>query len=156
MQRAGVTYRMAWILGLVVLAGGGCSWIMGPEPALDGDTIAVRIDAGIVFLRMRITPDAHMDALFEGRVVADDQGCLRLDSVDRHTVVWPAGYDFTAADGAVRILDADGSPVGVVGDAFRFGGGEVTSLHDGLGFTRADRELAEAHCPGRYWIVAGE
>lgn len=121
------------------------------------DGIEARVGAGVTFLVMTMTPEASMDALFEGRVVADEAGCLRLDGPDPATVVWPQGTAIEEEDdGTIRIVSGDGEVVGHVGGAFALGGGEVPSLHDGLGFTQADRDLAETHCPGRYWIVAPE
>lgn len=40
-----------------------------------------------------------------------------------------------------------------MGGSFSLGGGEVPELSDTMGFTQADRDLAEDHCPGRYLIV---
>ncbi len=142
------------VLTLVAIAVGACSSLTDVDPlAIEADTIEARIGSGIVFISMKVSPTDAMSALFEGAVIADEEGCLRLDSVDEHAVVWPNGYGFDDTGGTVRILDAEGGLVGRVGDDFDLGGGEVTSLHDGLGFTQADRDLAEEHCPGRYWIV---
>lgn len=109
--------------------------------------------AHVVFMTQNVVPAATMDALFQGRVVADRAGCLRLDSPDPPTVVWPHGYRVRVGPDGVRILDRDGHTVGSVGKRFSLGGGEVPALADGMGFTEADRELAESRCPGRYWIV---
>lgn len=68
--------------------------------------------------------------------------------------MWPKGYGFDAKGDDVRILDAAGARVGTVGGAFKFGGGEVPYLHEGLGFTPDDRAFAEARCPGRFWIAS--
>lgn len=142
----------------VLVSLGACSPATGPQlkDVIEADGVAARIGSDVVFLIMTFTPGTHMQALFQGRVTADADGCLRLDLPDAHTVVWPEGYDFESVDGAIRIVSGSGEPVGTVGEEFALPGGEVTSLHDGLGFTSADRELAEAHCPGRYWIVAAE
>ncbi|HUG41028.1 MAG TPA: hypothetical protein VMM12_11105 [Longimicrobiales bacterium] len=150
--------RTPVLLALGALAAGACSSVTGiaPQDTVAADNIEARIGAGVVFLTMTFTPDASMDALFEGPVTADENGCLRLVSADLHTVVWPHGHSFEQVGGTIRILDASGDLVGRVGETFRLPGGEVESLHDGLGFTQADRDLAESHCPGRYWIVAPE
>lgn len=154
MLRTGATDRVIVVLALAAIAVGACSSLTDLGPlSIEADTIEARMGSGVVFIGMKVSPTESMSALFEGAVVADEEGCLRLDSVDRHTVVWPHGYGFDAAGGTVRILDAQGGLVGRVGEDFDLGGGEVTSLHDGLGFTQADRDLAEEHCPGRYWIV---
>lgn len=149
--------RAVGVLALLVMPAGACSspTESGAAQLFRADMIEARIEAEVVFLSMRTNPAAHMDALFVGAVVVDEGGCLRLDSPDRHTVVWPVGYGLTTAGGTIRILDAQGDLVGRVGESFRLGGGEVTSLRDAMGFTAADRALATTHCPGRYWIVSG-
>ena len=147
---------MGAFLALAAVAAGACSspTDSGAVQLQEADTIEARVGSGIVFIAMRVVPTHHMDALSQARVLEDAQGCLRLDSADRHTVVWPHGWGFEAAGDGVRILDEDGVLVGQVGEEFSLGGGEVTSLPASMGFTDADRQLAEEHCPGRYWIVA--
>lgn len=139
---------LAPVLALLLL--GGCS------PSGDGGPSAplpsVLLDETL-FLAQSEAPDAVMDALFEGRVTRDDDGCLRLDTPDAHTVVWPLGFSLTADDGELVVRDAGGDAVGRVGGPFRLGGGEVASLHDGIAMTPEDRQDARASCPGRYWIV---
>lgn len=124
----------------------------GPVEITSAENIEARIGPSVTFLTLKVDMAESMSALFEGEVVLDDAGCLRLGSPDGPTAVWPRGYGFETGLG-IRILDAGGSVVGRVGGSFRLGGGEVPSLHDGLGFTQADRDLAAAHCPGRYWII---
>ena len=155
MRHKGTGHRVGVLLALAAMAAGACSSPTASEAIqfLKADTIEARIGSGIVFLAMRVVPTAHMEALSEAQILLDAQGCLRRGSADRHTMVWPHGWTFDAAGDGIRILDEDGALVGHVGEAFSLGGGEVTSLPDHMGFTDADRELAEAHCPGRYWIV---
>lgn len=106
-----------------------------------------------VFLTLDATPDAWMDALYEGPVRWDAAGCLRLESSDRHTVVWPVGFDLVRRGGQLRVVDAEGREVGQIGGTFRLTGGEVPSLHDGVPMSAETRAEAERRCPGRYWIV---
>lgn len=80
---------------------------------------------------------------------------MTRESSSEVTVVWPKGYGFRTADDAVVITDATGGVVGTAGAEISIPGGEVEDLLDGLGFTAEDRALAEARCPGSYWIVAG-
>lgn len=135
----------------VAVAAVGCS-----DPAtapLGDDGLRAHDQAGVTLLTQNVVQDVVMEALFQGRVVADDAGCLRLDSPDHHTVVWPQGYTAQGVFGNVWIRDSDGAVVGRVGESFSLGGGEVTELSDAMGFSQADRDLAEDLCPGRYWIV---
>ena len=97
-------------------------------------------------------PSAVMDALFTGRVIEDAQGCLRLDSPDRHTVIWPQGFQLAARGGSAAVLDGGGREVGTIGASFRLGGGEVTQVPVDM-LTAADAQVAAARCPGRYWLA---
>ena len=107
----------------------------------------------VIFLSQNVTQTVVMEALFEGRVVVDPAGCIRLDSPDPATVVWPKGFTISGSGAALRVRDASGRDIGRIGESFRLGGGEVSSLHEGIGVSAADRQRAETHCTGRYWIV---
>jgi hypothetical protein len=110
-------------------------------------------DDDILFLVQTVVPDVVMDALFVGRVVVDPAGCVRLDSVDDATVVWPKAFALDARDGALRVLNAQQQEAGRIGGTFRLAGGEVPFLH-GQSVSAADRARAATRCPGRYWMVA--
>lgn len=139
--RNGGRFILPLVIGLVTTAGGGC------------EAIPVASDEGSpVFFTQSEVPDAHMDALFEGPVVRDEAGCLRLSSADGATVVWPTG--FTLDDGGL-VRDAEGQVIGRIGSSFQIPGGEVPILHDGLAVSDEVRSRAETHCPGRYWIAGG-
>lgn len=146
--------RGAGLLGAAALLGAGACSSTSPTGIDPEPTLEIVEDAGVVLMTQNVIPTATMEALFEGRVVADEDGCLRLDSADGHTVVWPHGYGLSGGIGQVRILDRDGEPVGTVGGEFSLGGGEVTELLEAMGFTADDRARAEERCPGRYWIVS--
>lgn len=146
----------AGLLALVVTAA-GCSSPMAPGLELvRGDGIEARVGPEVVFIGMKIVPEVNMEALYEGRVTADESGCLRMEGEDRHTVVWPKGYGVVTANGGFEIIDDAGAVIGRVGGEFRVPGGEVPYLHEGIGFTEADRALAEAYCPGKFWIMSPE
>jgi hypothetical protein len=143
----------ATLLSLVI-ASTACNSPSAPgQELLAADAIQAQRSDGLVFLTMRITPEAHMEALFEGAVVRDEAGCLRLDSPDAATVVWPRGWSFEQRDDALRILNAAGQLAASVGEQLTLPGGEVETLPSVWGFTQADRDLAGSQCPGRYWIV---
>jgi hypothetical protein len=108
----------------------------------------------VVFLAMDAEQNVYPDALFQGRVTLDAQGCLRLATADQHTVIWPHGYTLEADGGELRVKAAGGREVGAVGGSFRFGGGELTSLEHVGHLSATTRAQAEARCPGRYWMAA--
>lgn len=146
--------HVATVVLLLAVTLSGCeSPTAAEEELIVADALQARLSGELVFLAMRITPAAHMDALFEGAVVSDEAGCLRLDSSDAATVVWPRYWSLERRDDTVRILDADGHFVASLGERLSLPGGEVETLPAAMGFTEADRELAGNRCPGRYWIV---
>lgn len=126
----------------------GCSTVQ--EPVAPG-AYAYGAVVPVMFSRTQ-EPAVFMEALFTGRVVADGEGCIRLDSPDRHTVVWPRGFRVAPRGQSWVVLDAAGAEVGSIGASFRLGGGEVTQLPADM-LTAADREKAATRCPGRYWLA---
>ena len=141
-------HRRVAIAGTALLAA-ACS---SPEDVLSFDPLSFQERTGIVFVGQNETPTVVMEALFEGRVVADAAGCLRFDSPDPAMVVWPKGFAMMQSGDDMLVRDAAGREIGRIGGTFRLGGGEVSSLQNAA-VSAADRERAATHCPGRYWIV---
>lgn len=115
-----------------------------PLDSLEGDTY---------FIRQPERPRSVMDALFQGRVVRDERGCLRLQPPADATVVWPFGSTLEARSSGQWVVEAGGNEMGKIGGLFSFGGGEVPFLHVGLGFQQPDITQIQTRCPGRFWIV---
>lgn len=131
---------------LAILAAGACSTEEGPLVGTpDGETL---------FLTAAAPQPIHMQALYEGRVQRDEQGCLRLETQDRHVVVWPFGFELENRGGATYVEDPARRAIGRIGGSFRFGGGEVPSV-EAADLSPDSRALAQSRCPGRYWIVGG-
>ena len=128
------------------------------DPSASTGTRANLVDdpSAVVFLAFDESQSAYMDALFQGWVTRDAQGCLRLDAGDRDTVIWPHGYTLEIRGEVLVVKDAQGRQVGTVGGSFRFGGGEVTSLEQVSHLSAATRARAEESCPGRYWFASPE
>lgn len=153
--------RLVWlvvaVLGTITLgcwdaAGPGT----GPELEIADFLMVSHHESGLLFIQRNEPAETSMDALYEGSVTLDEAGCLRADP-DAGTpvaIVWPFGFDVRFGGDAIRIVDGDGEVFGTVGSDFELAGGLVDALHDGLGFTAADRALAEARCPGKFWVVA--
>lgn len=138
--------RMAAVAALAALALGGCT---SSPPEGTASLLDVPAHGEVLFLTQNAVPDGFMEALFVGRVIADAAGCLRLDGPDPATVVWPFRF---ILDPRGRVLDSLGTEIGRIGGSFRLGGGEVT-LHAGIAMSEAVKQVAEARCPGRFWIV---
>lgn len=148
---------IAAVLGTVVL---GCSEATGPDAALDVETadhlVVSHYESGLLFIQRNAPAETSMAALYQGPITRDEAGCMRRepDAGVPVAVVWPFGFDVHIGDDAIAVLDGQDEVVGTVGDEFELAGGIVDSLHDGLGFTDADRALAQARCPGKFWVVA--
>jgi hypothetical protein len=138
-------------LSLAGLVAAACGDAVDPG-ADETPALAVEDREGIVLMTQTVVPLVAMDALYEGRVVADEKGCLRLDTPTASAVVWPYGYDVESRDDGIVVVDGEGAEVGTVGGGFSLAGGEVSELSDAMGFTSEDRSRAAASCPGRYWI----
>ena len=92
---------------------------------------------------------AGMDALLEGTLILDENGCLRvqhesMSPAEAPVIIWH--YDFSLAINGeeIVVLNGDGEPVGRVGEWTRMGGGESGTV--------VEPEMPEA-CPGPYWIL---
>lgn len=141
--------RDAALLSLALLAT-GCSSGAGDGPSLN----AVDDPSHTVLLTQARPQDVVMEALFDGRVFRDGQGCLRLEmqGTERHTAVWPYGFTLETRGGELHVVDPRRRSIGRVGGSFRFGGGEVPGA-EWLDVTEEKRALARSRCPGRYWVV---
>lgn len=108
-----------------------------------------------LFLVQSEPATAVMEAFFQGRVVRDAAGCLRLEASgsDGATVVWPHGFTLDTAGDELRVRDDGAREVGRIGGEFRFGGGFVQTLHEGIPIAGSPRAEAAARCPGSFWIV---
>lgn len=140
--RSGATLAL-----LMALALPGCS---GEGLLNSGD------DQQAVFL-VHKTPHANaMDALYEGSVDLDPQGCLRVESSGGVTVViWPYGFNLRTRSGGLYVENADGRTVGQIGGDFRMGGGQVDAEHVDTYLSQADRTRAEVCHADKYWIANG-
>ena len=93
-----------------------------------------------------------MEALYIGSVV-EIEGCLRASvDLEGHTIVWPPGFSMATEGDKYIVKNEEGVKVGTIGESFEFGGGEVSTLWEGI-VDDATRTAALNRCPGKYWIV---
>ena len=155
MSRSVRTTKWVALSVMAVLSVAACSSDPVQAPAeVSFQVQSVGTEDPIHVMTQNGVPSEVMNALFEGNVIADGAGCLRLDDAEGSTVVWPVQYTGEITSEGFAILDEDGTEVGQVGGSFSFGGGILPELLASLGFSQADRDLAEGLCPGSYWIVA--
>lgn len=129
-----------------------CGGDLGPEPNLTGN----ENPDGVVFLAQSQPPAVHMQALYQGLVTRDAEGCLRVQGHEGRagaTVVWPYGSRLEARGGALLVKDASGREMGRIGGTFKMGGGYSSDRAASL--TDADRALARQRCVGEFWIASG-
>jgi hypothetical protein len=134
---------------LLLLLVAGCS----DGVTTPADYSLIFLEGDTYFVRQPVNPGAVMEALFQGKVIKDEGGCLRLQAPDDATVVWPYRSALDVRGDGQWIVGADGRDLGKIGGDFRFGGGEVPYLHEGLGFHEPSITEIMDRCPGRFWIV---
>ncbi len=99
--------------------------------------------------------NGYMMALIRGKLVLDEEGCLRLGGEGGSLVpVWPPSFGLEASGGEVRVLNGKSRVVARVGDRVVIGGGEAPPAERLPAVDeRTKRELQE-RCPGQYWLAA--
>ena len=125
---------------------------------LSPDAVSAEVEGDVFLVQQSEEPNAFMEALFVGRIAADAEGCLRLETNEDGgepgaTVVWRPGFRLDASGGSYLVRGPDGVVVGTVGGEFRLGGGFVQTLHEGIPMTDEMRNAALQRCPGDYWLV---
>lgn len=139
------------LLALLPLAA-ACGTDPGPDPNLTGN----ENPDGVVFLAQNQPATVHMQALYEGLVTRDAEGCLRLRGHEGRagaTVIWPYGTKLQGRGAELLVISPSGREIGRIGGKFTMGGGNSSDRAASL--TEADRALARQRCPGEFWI-AGE
>jgi len=124
-----------------------------PTDSVDDPLLQIVAQDDIVFMTQSRTPAVSPDALHVGTIGLGADGCLRLEGPEDHTVIWPVGFEFRRDGERITIIDANGDERGDLDSEFRLGGGEVSELHEGMGFTPQDRARATENCPGKYWVA---
>ena len=99
-----------------------------------------------------------MMAEISGKLVLDDEGCLRIEEPPGHTdtvPIWPTDFELDTSGEEVSVLDEEGRVAATVGEKVYMGGGGVPKDRVTLADEKMLRELFE-RCPGEYWIVGSE
>ncbi|MCB8928224.1 MAG: hypothetical protein H6652_21675 [Ardenticatenaceae bacterium] len=120
-----------------------------PESNAGGLDEYTGADGQAIYFPRQAPAVAGMDALLEGTLVLDDNGCLRVqhESVslaEAPVVIWHYDFSLEIEGETITVLNGNGEPVGRVGEWSRMGGGESSAI--------AEPEMPEA-CPGPYWIL---
>ncbi len=116
---------------------------------------AVSRASGGFFPQVREGLDGGVDAMIGGKLVLDDEGCLRV-TPQRGPVwipMWPANLELETGDGKMPITNGEGRDLAEVGKEVFMGGGQIGLPKDVVS-QRTARELRD-RCPGDlgdYWI----
>jgi hypothetical protein len=136
------------LLAVAVLA--ACGAGSGPSSSEDPGA------PDIFFPQVREGLDGGPTAMAGGRLVVDENGCLRfkLEKGGTQIPVWPASTRLETEDGRIRIKNSGGRTVAEVGKEVSVGGGQIGLPKDVVS-PRTARELRD-RCPGDlgdYWIA---
>lgn len=120
-----------------------------PESNQGGVTEYSGQDGQTIYFPRQAPAIESMAALLEGRLILDDNGCLRVQpegasSGNAPVVVWHYDFTVTVKDDEITIWNGMGEPVGRVGEWTRMGGGQSRNLA---------QPAMPADCPGPYWIL---
>ncbi len=133
-------------------AGPGVGAGAEPNPQAEAPGAAAEKPDSILFLVQGAPQEASMEALYEGRIAPNPQGCIQTEGPSPATVVWPYGFTLEDRGDVLEVKDATGRSIGQIGGSFRFGGGQVPS--NGYTFLpEPARTAAATRCPGDVWIV---
>ncbi len=89
-------------------------------------------------------------ALLKGKLVLDDQGCIRVNSDAGYLLLWPEDFSVRGTGSSVQILDGQERVVARIGDQVEMSGGAVDT-HE-WPHSKAVQDLP-AECKGPYWMV---
>ena len=96
-----------------------------------------------------------------------EKGCLRAAGFDvfnqgkppSYLLIWPDGFEATAAGGDIHVRDRAGKIVASVGDVVRLSGRLVWPWKDGQSETDHSREIARSapdECRGPYYLIGDD
>jgi len=134
-QPARLTKGITLSLTVALVAAACSSDLVGTWAQVSFQVQTVEAESLILVMTQNGVPSEVMHAFFDGQVIVDDAGCLRLEDADGPTAVWPVGYMGEVTTDGVTILNVDGEEVGPVDGLFGLGGGELPELLVSLGFT---------------------
>jgi hypothetical protein len=108
-----------------------------------------------VFFPRRRTSGLGPSALGHGKLVVDDEGCIRMKPLPQDpglVPIWPSDYELDTEGDKIQFLDGKGKIVAQIGEEVSMGGGQV-EVQRYVVDARMARELRE-RCPGGgYWVV---
>ena len=127
----------------------------GSEPAASD----VAREALPVFVRSNVRSAIELEALAQGRLEIDKNGCLRIGGADGPFVIWHHDSRIERTDdGRIRITDGYSGNTAYVGDEIAMGGGvgnRVTPASGGRQDvpTNTTEPIPEACATGEIWTA---
>jgi hypothetical protein len=121
----------------------------------DADPLVPAVDDEVLVLTQSAGLEWFPDSFYQGSLVFDGAGCIRLDlpSGDDASVVWPSGTTLWTRGDRRVLRDSSGRELYGEGDRLRFSGGYIAAIGEVSDYSAAQREAARERCPGPYWLV---
>jgi hypothetical protein len=131
-------------------------------PACTGDT-GTSVAAGStpeklpVFVRNSVRNDVELEALAQGRLEIDRNGCLRIGGEQGPFVIWHHDSRIErTGDGRIKITDGYSGNTAYVGDEIAMGGGQQNRVPPATGGraetpTNVTEPIPEACASGEIW-----
>lgn len=117
-----------------------------PETLYPATETATGPDGETIYLPRQAPTGVGMDALIQGTLRLDENGCLRLEAGDEAIlVVWPYDFSLRVEGDTVEVLNGAGEVVGRVDQDLSMGGGNAPTVEI--------PDLPSDLCPGPYWIT---
>jgi hypothetical protein len=104
-------------------------------------------DGQTIYFPKQAPSNTYMLALLEGRLILDENGCLRVQvqSGSADLILWRSDFELQVGSEGVEILNDEGQVAARVGEEVRVGGGE--------GALNAIPGMPLEACPGPYWSM---
>ena len=110
-----------------------------------------------VFVRNSVRSDAELEALAQGKLVIDRNGCLRIGGENGAFVIWHHDSRIErTSDGRIKITDGYSGRTAYVGDEVAMGGGQGNRVPPATGEraatpTNVTEPIPEAFASGEFW-----
>ncbi len=150
-----MSYKLFALLGAIGIA--ACSGETPEERSARIQSPSTQSDALPVFVRKSERSDLELEALAQGRLVVDRNGCLRIGGDNGAFVIWHHDSRIErTSDGRIKITDGYSGNSAYVGDEIAMGGGGENRVPPATGErpetpTNVTQPIPEACASGEIW-----
>lgn len=150
-----MTYKIFALLGAIGIA--ACSGETLEQRSAPIQSPSPHSEALPVFVRKSVRSDLELEALSQGRLVVDRNGCLRIGGEKGAFVIWHHDSRIErTSDGRIKITDGYSGNTAYVGDEIAMGGGQDNRVPPATGEraatpTNVTEPIPEACASGEIW-----